>query len=147
MAQSHNPRILNAPINHVIEGLNIILCPLCLTTILMCNGRPRSSFTNAEVGCSVSTHYQGRLELTGCAGAGFCPWTFCLTIRVFTAAALLHGFCPCLCTLLLSSFVLLCNRCHYVWTFFAMWALLGHAVFAIWQMWSVCFYLHMTVQP
>ena len=47
--------------------------PHSTTTKLASNRRPRSSISNPEVGGSSPTHCQGRLELPGCVGAGFCP--------------------------------------------------------------------------
>ena len=73
MAQSHDSRIkcTNQP---RIKHLNIILCTFRSTITLVCNRRPRSSFTSPEVESSVPTHCQGRSELPGCAGAESCPW-------------------------------------------------------------------------
>ena len=77
MAQSHDILLaLNASVNRA-EGLYIILCSVQTSTTLACNWRPRSSLTDAVVGCSVPTHWQGRLELTGCTGAIFRPWANC----------------------------------------------------------------------
>ena len=77
MAQSHDILlVLNASVNRA-EGLYMILCSVLTSTTLACNGRPRSSFTDSVVGCSVPTHCQGRLELPGRAGAVIRPWADC----------------------------------------------------------------------
>ena len=56
--------------------------PHSTTTKLASNRRPRSSISNPEVGGSSPTHCQGRLELPGCVGAGFCPRADCLTPNI-----------------------------------------------------------------